>query len=175
MNCRGLTQFIILNIGLELGVLPPTLFAMLVIMAVATTVMTEPLLALHYPRDVQRQMVAENAGHEETVVDRRRKILVPVANPRTERDLVRLATALAQTHQPPAQLILLRVVELPAATYRVGVPVQESMVEKAADSLRPLVRDAEAAGLQANRWSSPHPRSTRPLRGWQRAARSISS
>jgi Kef-type K+ transport system membrane component KefB/nucleotide-binding universal stress UspA family protein len=151
MNCRGLTELIILNIGLELGVLPPTLFAMLVLMAVATTVMTEPLLALHYPRDVQRQMVADSTSDDEKAATepRRRKILVPVANPRTERDLVQLATALAQTQQPPAQLVLLRVVELPTSTYRVGIAGQESMVEQAANGLRPLVSEAESGGLQA--------------------------
>jgi nucleotide-binding universal stress UspA family protein len=133
-------------------VLPPTLFAMLVIMAVATTVMTEPLLALHYPRDVQRQMVADSTGEDPKDVaaaEPRRKILVPVANPRTEHDLTRLATALAQTQQPPAQLILLRVVELPTSTYRVGIAGQESMVKRAANSLRPLVTEAETAGVQA--------------------------
>jgi nucleotide-binding universal stress UspA family protein len=149
MNCRGLTELIILNIGLELGVLPPTLFAMLVIMAVATTVMTEPLLALHYPRDVQRRMAADSTNDQKPVAERRHKILVPVANPRTERDLTQLATALAQTHEPPAQLILLRVVELPASTYRVGIAGQESLVEQAANGLRPLVAEAEAASLQA--------------------------
>ena len=150
MNCRGLTELIILNIGLELGVLPPTLFAMLVIMAVATTVMTEPLLALHYPRDLQRRMVAERGGDDtDAAAPRRRTILVPVANPRTEDNLVRLATALAQAGQPVAQLILLRVVELPGSTYRVGAVGQESLVERAATSLRPLVEAAEAAGLQA--------------------------
>jgi Kef-type K+ transport system membrane component KefB/nucleotide-binding universal stress UspA family protein len=150
MNCRGLTELIILNIGLELGVLPPTLFAMLVIMAVATTVMTEPLLALHYPRDVQQQMVADSSDDEdEAAQQRRRRILVPLANPRTARDLVGVATALARTQQPPAQLILLRVVELPSSTYRVGPAGQESMVERAATRLRPLVERAEGQGVQA--------------------------
>jgi Kef-type K+ transport system membrane component KefB len=46
MNTRGLVELIVLNIGLELGVLSPTLFAMLVIMALATTAMTSPLLTL---------------------------------------------------------------------------------------------------------------------------------
>lgn len=46
MNTRGLMELIVLNIGLDLGVLSPTLFAMLVIMAVVTTMMTAPLLHL---------------------------------------------------------------------------------------------------------------------------------
>jgi Kef-type K+ transport system membrane component KefB len=46
MNTRGLVELIVLNIGLDIGVLSPTLFAMLVLMALATTMMASPLLAL---------------------------------------------------------------------------------------------------------------------------------
>ena len=45
MNTRGLMELIVLNIGLDLGVISPTLFAMLVIMAVVTTMATSPVLA----------------------------------------------------------------------------------------------------------------------------------
>jgi Kef-type K+ transport system membrane component KefB len=44
MNTRGLMELIVLNIGLELKVLSPALFAMLVVMALATTMMTAPAL-----------------------------------------------------------------------------------------------------------------------------------
>jgi Kef-type K+ transport system membrane component KefB len=46
MNCRGLTELVVLNIGLDLGVLSPTLFTMLVLMALVSTAMTGPLLAV---------------------------------------------------------------------------------------------------------------------------------
>jgi Kef-type K+ transport system membrane component KefB len=46
MNTRGLVELIVLNIGLDLGVLSPSLFTMLVIMAVVTTMMASPLLPL---------------------------------------------------------------------------------------------------------------------------------
>ena len=46
MNTRGLMELIVLNIGLELGVISPTLFAMMVLMALATTLATGPLLHL---------------------------------------------------------------------------------------------------------------------------------
>ena len=52
MNTRGLMELIVLNIGLDLGVISPTLFAMLVLMALATTVMTTPLLHLVFPAAV---------------------------------------------------------------------------------------------------------------------------
>jgi Kef-type K+ transport system membrane component KefB len=44
MNTRGLVELIVLNIGLDLGVISPTLFAMLVLMALVTTFATCPIL-----------------------------------------------------------------------------------------------------------------------------------
>jgi Kef-type K+ transport system membrane component KefB len=44
MNTRGLMELVVLNIGLEMGVISPKLFAMMVIMAVATTLATTPVL-----------------------------------------------------------------------------------------------------------------------------------
>jgi K+:H+ antiporter len=49
MNTRGLMELIVLNIGLELGVISPTLFAMMVLMALATTMATTPILHLLNP------------------------------------------------------------------------------------------------------------------------------
>lgn len=49
MNTRGLVELIILNIGLDLGVISPTLFTMMVLMALVTTFMTTPLLEWLYP------------------------------------------------------------------------------------------------------------------------------
>jgi Kef-type K+ transport system membrane component KefB len=44
MNTRGLMELIVLNLGLDLGILSPTLFAMFVLMAVVTTLSATPLL-----------------------------------------------------------------------------------------------------------------------------------
>jgi Kef-type K+ transport system membrane component KefB len=46
MNTRGLMELIVLNIGYDLGILSPEIFAMMVLMALATTLMTGPLLDL---------------------------------------------------------------------------------------------------------------------------------
>lgn len=46
MNTRGLVELIVLNIGLDLGIISPRLFTMLVIMALATTLMAAPVLRL---------------------------------------------------------------------------------------------------------------------------------
>jgi Kef-type K+ transport system membrane component KefB len=50
MNTRALMELIVLNIGFDLGFIPQNVFTMLVIMAVATTVMTGPLLRRLLPR-----------------------------------------------------------------------------------------------------------------------------
>lgn len=49
MNTRGLVELVVLNLGLDIGVISPALFTMMVIMALVTTLMTKPLLELIYP------------------------------------------------------------------------------------------------------------------------------
>jgi Kef-type K+ transport system membrane component KefB/nucleotide-binding universal stress UspA family protein len=114
MNTRGLTELIVLNIGLSLGVISPLLFTMLVIMALVTTFMTSPLLEWTYPKRLIRLDVSEFSGDESELegvqiaggsAETEKKllptyrILVPVANPSTQKGLLQLAVALAL---PPA-------------------------------------------------------------------------
>ncbi len=49
MNTRGLMELIVLNIGLDLGVISPTLFSMMVLMALVTTMATSPILGWLVP------------------------------------------------------------------------------------------------------------------------------
>jgi Kef-type K+ transport system membrane component KefB len=62
MNTRGLMEVIVLNVGLDLGVISPTLFTMMVIMAIATTMMTTPLLHLVFP-----SLAAATAGEPSAI------------------------------------------------------------------------------------------------------------
>jgi Kef-type K+ transport system membrane component KefB len=50
MNARGLMELIIINIGLQKGIIGPALFSMLVVMAIATTLMASPVFELVYGR-----------------------------------------------------------------------------------------------------------------------------
>lgn len=59
MNCRGLTELIVLNVGLDLGVLSPTMFTMLVLMALISTAMTSPLTMWLAKRDRTSARVEE--------------------------------------------------------------------------------------------------------------------
>jgi len=61
MNARGLMQLIALNIGLELGVISPTLFAMMVLMAIVTTMSAAPLLRVFLPEPELAQMTGTAA------------------------------------------------------------------------------------------------------------------
>ena len=54
MNTRGLMELVVLNLGLDLGIISPALFSMLVMMALVTTFMTTPLLMRLYPEAARR-------------------------------------------------------------------------------------------------------------------------
>ena len=71
MNCRGLTELVVLNVGLQLGVLSRTMFTMLVLVALVSTAMTVPLVRLLTPR---AERTADGPA-EEPVED----LAVPVA------------------------------------------------------------------------------------------------
>ena len=54
LNTRGLVELIVLNVGLDLGLLPPALFSMMVIMALVTTAITTPVLKAVLPQEYRR-------------------------------------------------------------------------------------------------------------------------
>ena len=55
MNSRGLMELIIINIGLQRGVIGPALFSMLVLMAIFTTLMASPLFEMVYGRKARER------------------------------------------------------------------------------------------------------------------------
>lgn len=66
MNTRGLIELVILNIGLDIGVLNQSMFSIMVVMAVGTTLMTTPILSLISREDKQeekREPVSLNDPH----------------------------------------------------------------------------------------------------------------
>ena len=167
VNCRGLTELIILNIGLQLGVLSPGIFAMLVIMAVVTTLMTEPALTIYYPRDVQRRMIKEETGETPDLGgedDERHKVLVAVGNSELARELTQVATVVAGSvngagdgdgdgdgaTEDSGEVTLLRIVRLSGTEVSHAPKVQDSMIEDAVERVRPLQELVEDAGLSAN-------------------------
>jgi Kef-type K+ transport system membrane component KefB len=68
MNTRGLMELIVLNMGLDMGILSPRLFAILVVMALVTTFGTTPLLSLIIRApEADRESIATNVAYAEGV------------------------------------------------------------------------------------------------------------
>ncbi|MGE5608226.1 MAG: cation:proton antiporter [Bacillota bacterium] len=87
MNTRGLMELIILTIGRELNVITEAVFAMMVLMAIATTLLTTPLLHWFYPaRAFELEQVRKGAGAF--------RVLIPVSWPKSGGLLVQLAEML---------------------------------------------------------------------------------
>jgi Kef-type K+ transport system membrane component KefB len=70
MNTRGLMGLVILDIGLDIKIISPALFSMMVVMALVTTFMAVPLLDLIYPSanipKPARNVAARDASLQET-------------------------------------------------------------------------------------------------------------
>src|SRR5262249_9415961 len=99
-----LMELIVLNIGLELRVISPTLFAMLVIMAVVTTFATTPILHLlgtgHKEEEAPDERPQAGSGA-------RKGVLVTLAHAQDRVPLVNLAVAAARPDEPPPRALAL--------------------------------------------------------------------
>lgn len=69
MNTRALMELIVINAGYELGVIPKSVFCMLVMMAVLTTIITTPIL-LRIGRKTELEPLMEQAGFLKRLPDR---------------------------------------------------------------------------------------------------------
>jgi nucleotide-binding universal stress UspA family protein len=108
MNTRGLMELIVLNIALEMNVISPTLFAMLVLMALVTTFATTPILDL-ITRGELREKSAREKARLAALRSVQRPILVPISNPMGIAPLLGLAAAATGPEdQPPRVLALVR-------------------------------------------------------------------
>ena len=93
MNTRGLMELIVLNIGYDLGVLSPEIFAMMVIMALFTTFMTGPLLDfINFMFKGKKSMTDEDTDDNNA----KYKVLLSFENPESGSKLLRLAHNLTQ-------------------------------------------------------------------------------
>ena len=66
MNSRGLMELIIINIGLQKGIIGPTLFSILVLMAIVTTMMASPLFEIFYGKKARELGELEAIGSRPT-------------------------------------------------------------------------------------------------------------
>jgi Kef-type K+ transport system membrane component KefB len=88
MNTRGLMELIVLNIGYEMGILPPPIFVMLVIMALVTTFMTTPALS------IINRIFPEKDIEKEYIIQQTQgifKALIALGNPENGKTLLNVA------------------------------------------------------------------------------------
>jgi Kef-type K+ transport system membrane component KefB len=92
MNTRGLMELVVLNIGLDLGVLTPEVFTMMVIMALVTTFMTGPALdIINWAFKTKGSFVPD-----EITSNSKYKILLFFGNNEKGKSLLRLASSLVK-------------------------------------------------------------------------------
>ncbi|MCG9792184.1 cation:proton antiporter [Flavobacterium algicola] len=92
MNTRGLMELIVLNIGLELKVLTPEVFTMMVIMALVTTFMTGPALdLLNFIFKYKKESEIEEITDDDTY-----RVLISFGNNEKGKSLLRLAHSLTK-------------------------------------------------------------------------------
>jgi hypothetical protein len=104
MNTRGLMELIVLNIGLELHVISPALFAMLVLMALITTFATTPILHFITPRVTEE---SERETSDALPFEDRSGVLVTISNPNTVSNVMDLALTLSPASDPPPLVLAL--------------------------------------------------------------------
>ena len=100
MNTRGLTELIVLNIGLDLGLISPTLFTMLVVMALVTTFMAGPALRLIDPQ--QRALARRPRRSCAEAHAPRRAVPSPALDPRRRRRTRGTSTRCSRIAEPLA-------------------------------------------------------------------------
>jgi hypothetical protein len=150
MNTRGLTELVILTIGVQLGVLDTEMFTLLVIMAVVTTVMTSPLLRVIYPPRVLARDIAAAEKAELGLVDAY-TVVVAVDDLVHDQALVHLACDLVG-RESPAQVVLVRVVRrtTPQPEVSSGIGADLGLIAAAGLELRDFARLVEARGIKAS-------------------------
>lgn len=131
MNTRGLMELVVLNVGLDLGVISPRLFAMMVVMALVTTWIAGPLLAWLYPSGAIEPAKDEPAPA-------RVGPLLCISDPATADSLVRVARVLAGDGE--AEALYLRPTERPHDYLR-GTPAPDEPLEA-------IARAAAQVGLR---------------------------
>lgn len=131
MDTRGLMELVVLNIGLDLGILTPQIFAMMVIMALTTTFLTSPLLSL-----IDKIFKNNNLGENK---DKKFRVLVSFDNPDMGRKLLFVANSFIRKRLSHSELTMLYLSE-GNILYQYGVEQEEE------DIFKPVIDQAHTLG-----------------------------
>jgi Kef-type K+ transport system membrane component KefB/nucleotide-binding universal stress UspA family protein len=140
MNTRGLMELIAINIGLDLGVISPTFFTMLVVMALVTTFATTPLLGRLYPAGLAHDLLEP----ELVAAGPRFTVLMCVAYNRSGPGMMTLAGSLVGARRQDSRLYALR---LTPPSERSAQFVADTPERPVAEALEPLVERAKSLDI----------------------------
>ncbi|HEY2485868.1 MAG TPA: cation:proton antiporter [Candidatus Binataceae bacterium] len=152
MNTRGLVELIVLNIGLDLGVIAPKLFAMLVIMALVTTFATTPILSLLITGESRREFEEQPSlpagtralpSAAERLPDS--PVVAAVSNPHTVDTLIELAAAASPVEGHPLRVLTL--IRRPEGGVRSGLREIEERVAPRTPVLLAVMERARSLGV----------------------------
>ncbi|GIJ51882.1 sodium:proton antiporter [Virgisporangium aliadipatigenens] len=150
MNTRGLTELVILTVGLQLGILDTRMFSMMVVMALVTTAMAGPVLAVIYPAgqvEADRMAAERDALGAPTAF----RVLVEVPPGEHAASVVREATRLARERAPAAVVVLNRLVPYPSPPeVSTGLTGELLAMTAALTELAELAAPIRDAGLTAH-------------------------
>jgi K+:H+ antiporter len=141
MNTRGLMELVVLNIGLDLGVISPTVFTMMVLMALFTTFITSPMLQWVYPLELLRKDIIRRQAPVAAAVPREQpalSVMLCVADARSAAPMVQLASGLVGGDAGADQVLALHLRAPAERTSSVIAGAQEY-------ALPPAARASEAA------------------------------
>lgn len=135
MNTRGLMELVVLKIGLDLGVLPPVFFAILVLMTLVTTLMTAPLIHLI---DTIDALVQKRKGKLRKISQR---VLLAFGRSNTGPTLLRLAHQIFSKQELNNGLSLLHI----TMSYNISVIDEETFFE---ENFEESIKESERLSLK---------------------------
>src|SRR5712691_4974747 len=148
MNTRGLTELVILTVGLNLGILNKSLYTLMVVMAIVTTGMAGPLLRYIYPT---RIMGRDIVGADRSVLGRAgaHRVVVLVDDPVTAGPLVDVAAQLASARSNTEVVLthLVRQAKTERLDFGSGLGGELLTMTATMDTLHQLAARAEARGV----------------------------
>jgi hypothetical protein len=150
MNTRGLTELVILGVGLQLHILTKPLYALMVVMALVTTAMSGPLLKAIYPDTIMQRDLAA-ADRAALGGGPAYRILVLIDRPQTAGPLVDIGADLAAT-RPGSELALAHLVSVRSQSrLEVGSGLSGELLQMTVvmGQLHTLVERAAARGARA--------------------------
>ena len=133
MNTRGLMELVALNIGREMGILPPEIFAILVIMALSTSFMTTPML-----------IGVEKLYHKKANLSQYKRIVLSFGRPESRKMLQLIARILFGKKLKKKKII--------ASHYTLGTDLAPvKALQYAKESFAPIMREASKLHLKIDK------------------------